>query len=324
MGSCFSCCTRSGVIVDQSPPPIYRTAIKIPGGIDCIFYDPNTQSMVGGLTIDQWIQNIYQYTLWPNYIVYNDQTEKLGVSGSTHGHTKGILCWNETTISWLVHSVPNFPRTFQPDPNGTTISKLEHGEYIYAQSFVYVEIDRRSTGREYLDSVLKQLFVMDPHIYLSSVDYRGLKHRLHDTPHNSKHSKPKVAPEFSRFALTPQIHHVAKPHTLHRDIYEDYLVIAYGGPCKVESWMRGQVIPETTMVKHIKTMKGQNSLCYTETHDHSKLAVYSGDATAKDTLMPWTFIGDLNRMESQKSRGGGGIVILDDALCKAYNALIVA
>jgi hypothetical protein len=29
-------------------------------------------------------------------------------------------------------------------------------------------------------------------------------------------------------------------------------------------------------------------------------------------------------MESQKSRGGGGIVILDDALCKAYNALIVA
>jgi hypothetical protein len=180
--------------------------------------------MVGGLTIDQWLQNIYQYTLWPNYIVYNDQTEKLGVNGTTHGHTKGILCWNETTISWLVHSVPNFPRTFEPEPNGTTISKLEHCEYIYAQSFVYVEIDRQSTGREYLDFVLKQLFIMDPHIYLSSVDYRGLKKRLHET----KHLKPKVSPEFSRFALTNQIHHVAKPHTLHRDIYEDYLVGAYG------------------------------------------------------------------------------------------------
>jgi len=84
------------------------------------------------------------------------------------------------------------------------------------------------------------------------------------------------------------------------------------------------MIPETAMVRHIKSMKGQNSLCYTETHDHSKVAVYSGDTIAKETPMPWTFIGDLNRMESQKSRGGGGIVILDYALCKAYNALVVA
>jgi hypothetical protein len=320
MGSTFSClgCIRTNAAtVVQEPEPFFKTAIKMPGGIDCIFYDPHTQTMIGGQTIDEWIQDLYQYTMWPNYIVYNDQTEKFGNHTTSHGHTKGILCWNETHISWLIHSVPNFPRTFEANPNGTTISKLEHGEYVYAQSFVYVKIDRHNTGREFLVSVLKQLFIMDPHIYISSADYHDLKRRLHD-----KQSNTKVAPEFTQFALTAQIHHIAKPHTLHKDIYEDYLVVAYGGPCRVESWMRGQVIPETKMVRHIKSMKGQNSLCYTETHDHSKLAISSHDLT-KGISMPWTFIGDLNRMESQKSRGGGGIVILDEALCKAYNALIV-
>lgn len=312
MGSCFSCCYRSNATIETTND-YFSTAIKSPGGTKYIFYSPQSNTMIGGESIDEWIQNLYQYKIWQNYIVYNDQTEKMGIHGSTHGHTKGILCWDESKISWLVHSVPNFPRTFEPHGSGTTISKLEHAEHIYGQSFVYVEIDRSPKDHNFLDKVLKQLFLMDPHIYISSVDYNDIKRRL-----INHYLKKKVLPAFSRLPLTDQIHHIAKPHSFEKDIYQDYLVEVYGGPCRVESWMRGQPMHESDTVKHVKCMKTYHDEVYTETHDHSKIAVSS-----QLLPMPWTFIGDLNRMESQKTRGGGGIILLDKALSKSYDSLII-
>ena len=55
---------------------------------------------------------------------------------------------------------------------------------------------------------------------------------------------------------------------------------------------------------------------YTETHDHSKIAL------SIDPDNPWIFVGDLNRMTSQLTRGGGGFVIIDDKLWNNLNKFI--
>jgi deoxyribonuclease-2 len=56
---------------------------------------------------------------------------------------------------------------------------------------------------------------------------------------------------------------------------------------------------------------------YVEQQDHSKWAVSD---SAED---PWVFVGDINRMPSQHHRGGGGVVIRDAALWRAFTAMIV-
>ena len=72
---------------------------------------------------------------------------------------------------------------------------------------------------------------------------------------------------------------------------------------------------ETDEIKHIKSIQITDPECtFSETLDHSKWAI----SVNKD----WVFIGDLNRMHSQKNRGGGGILIRNNKqLWKAFNKL---
>jgi len=308
MGSCFSC----SCIGRQKKESAFHTAIKSPHGVAYKYYDPYTKAMRDGVDINEWIERQYQGKLWTHFIVYNDQTEKLGLNKTTHGHTKGILCWNEDSVSWLVHSVPNFPREFKPKDSaaglGMTISLIEHGEHIFGQSFVHIECKMKDLIC--VSGILAQLHAMDPHVYIASADYTPINKR--------KHGKGQHDTTVSKFEFMQDIIHIAKPPSLHLDIYEDYLVHEFGGPCLVESWMRGQSMDETDMVTHVKEMNGFSNLIYTETHDHSKIAV------STNAQHPWVYIGDLNRMHSQKTRGGGGVVIRDLNLWLAYRNLIVS
>jgi len=307
MGSCFSCCYKTTAIPDTKYS--YKTAIKSPNGITYRYYSSKKEKkgLKEGTNINDWIQKIYKKSEWTDYIVYNDQTEKIGIhQHSCHGHCKGILTWNTKTsrVAWLIHSVPNFPRTFNLDPDGVTISELEHGEYIYGQSFVYVEMEYTPVM---LNDILQQLYHMSPHIYLSN----NIEKIIFDSKRLLKEKN------CTKLLLNENIFHVAKSSLYHIDIYEDYLVPEFGGPCQVESWMRGQQMKETPMVTHIKEMMGTNSKSYTESHDHSKIAISSNKESH------WVFIGDLNRMESQKNRGGGGIIIINKELWLVYRSMIV-
>jgi deoxyribonuclease-2 len=315
MGSCFSCSCIRGQTKESS----FQTAIKSPHGVTYKYYDPHTNIMRDGVDINDWIDRQYQGKRWTHFIVYNDQTEKLGLNKTTHGHTKGILCWNESSISWLVHSVPNFPREFKPKDSaaggGMTISLIEHGEHIFGQSFVHIEC--KITELFSVSDILAQLHTMEPNVFIASADYTPVKHtRKHGKGHGHGHEDATTC--VSKCELTQTVTHVAKPPLLHLDIYEDYLVHEFDGPCLVESWMRGQSMDETNMVTHVKEMNGFSNIIYTETHDHSKIAV------STNVEHPWVYIGDLNRMHSQKTRGGGGIVIRDLNLWLAYRNLIVS
>jgi hypothetical protein len=81
----------------------------------------------------------------------------------------------------------------------------------------------------------------------------------------------------------------------------------------VETWRRGSAIQAVTPNLHdVKTL-GWFAVNYKESQDHSKWAV------CKNCV----WIGDLNRMESQMKRGGGGVVIRDAKMVKAFRGLII-
>jgi len=242
--------------------------------------------------INGWIRNLYANSKWTHYIVYNDQTDLLQYKHHhTKGHTKGILCYNKTSISWLVHSVPNFPAFF----NGKDISEILESEKKYGQSFCHVLFPI-----EKLNDVLINLNNMDPNIYISTDEIKKLSLKQHKDC-------------FSQVFLEDNISHITKSPIVKYDIYEQICFLIKDS-LFVETWIRGHEVTETNNVTHTKKIKIKNGF-YERHSDHSKWAV------AKNK--PYIFIGDLNRMTSQFERGGGGILIKDEKLHKYFKSIIL-
>ena len=108
--------------------------------------------------------------------------------------------------------------------------------------------------------------------------------------------------------INKNIFHVSKSSHNHIDIYK-YITKEFGDTCNVETWIRGKHYEKTDdIIDLIEINKKDLIYHYTETHDHSKIAL------STNSNNPWIFIGDLNRMTSQLIRGGGGIIVKDKEL----------
>ena len=274
MGSCFSCTT----------PTIRLVALKFPNGTSGIEY----QNEFVRCDINIWLRQLYENSNWLFWQVYNDETGHIGDNHHKKGHCKGIVAWNNKRISWLCHSVPNFPRTFE----GNRISEIEPGELIYGQSFQYIEIDY---SLEMIRNILKQIRIMEAQVYINTYMLEFVKCK-------SKISVLKLSDTITHFAKSP--HH-------NIDIY-DYLCNKYNRTWKVESWIRGHKIEQTNTIVDITSLQFED-IKWTESQDHSKWA----------TTEHLYWIGDLNRMTSQYKRGGGGFVCQDTNLALAFNKLII-
>ena len=68
----------------------------------------------------------------------------------------------------------------------------------------------------------------------------------------------------------------------------------------------------------MKNIQWPDGIEYSMSNDHSKYAV------SMDSEHPWVFIGDINRMESQYRRGGGGILIKNIELWKRMNEILLS
>ena len=273
MGNC--CCLETTII---------SVAIKFPHGTNGINIEKNG---FVPCDINDWISDKYINNQFDSWIVYNDENR---IDHKTSkGHCKGIVAWNDTSISWLLHSTPNFPDMF----NGKTISKIDESELIYVQSFQYIQIPYTS---EKLIDIIQQLLIMEAHIYL-------------------KHTKV-VFPQKSgvmirTIELTSTIKHIAKSHHYLIDLYSDHLYKEYPYQWKVETWIRGLKCKSNPHIKDIESITYQSTY-YTESQDHSKWAVCD----------EYYFIGDLNRMTSQAKRGGGGMICKNKDICTAFQSII--
>jgi deoxyribonuclease-2 len=283
---------------------ISKTALKLPHGKECVVFSEKTGNFEKQDSIDSWLsQEVYSKKEWTNWVIYNDETEKLGDTHTKKGHCKGIVAWNEKSISWLCHSVPNFPRTF----TSNSISPLEDSELIYGQSFQYVEIPFTV---DMISGIMKQLQIMHAHVFKEN--YTDFSASFH---YNSFHDNSSYI-LINELVLSDTVTHVAKSPSYEIDIYSDFIAGKYPTTWYVETWIRGHHIEKSKTIKDVTNLKYDENHTYTEQQDHSKWAT-----TNDKSGLFW--VGDLNRMTSQFTRGGGGFLCMNRAIADSLFKLVV-
>ena len=203
--------------------------------------------------INEWISDRFSSINYKSWIVYNNQLDK---DHSSFAHAKGIIVWNNTKICWMIHSVPNFPESF----NENGISKINKSELVYGQSFIFID----NIPINNLKNIKDQLSIMHVHVYNQKIFDQNVFDQ-------NVFMKNNVNIQYHSFSNN--IHHVSKSKHFGLDLYEGHLVDKFGGSCYTETWIRGHEIPETDRVSNIKEIKWKNGNTYTYAHDHSKYAV---------------------------------------------------
>jgi hypothetical protein len=274
-------------------------ALKLPQGLEYLYYDNELGKFIHHTNINTWLYNIYSRSNWTNWIVYNDEIDKLGISHTKLGHSKGILTWSSSRIGWLCHSVPNFPSFF----NGTSISEIEPSELIFGHNFQYIEIP---FDNMLITNILQQLYIMKIHIYIETYS--------DEYTHFDKIVFKNIN-YFNILKISDDIIHVAKPPNLHSDIYSKIIGKDYSYIWKIQTRQNNHIIHEKSPnIIDIKNIKFEN-IEYTSYQDHSKWAVTDNE---------FYFIGDLDRMSSQIYRGGGGFICKDQQLAKCLQEIIIS
>ena len=252
----------------------------------------------------------------PSYFLYNDQPD-VGDASSTYGHTKGVVAAAPDHKSglWIVHSTPHWPAS-----TGKARFYFPDSEKIYGQTFLCLSLDQGE-----LDTVGQQLLFTRPFIYHTT-------NLFSEPPDNVSTYYPNIAatlagqwdkvPGTSVQLLnvgssTQTFTSLAKNKEWNDDLWENLVAVHYKSGFLVESWMRGQELgpycppdkPYEVVDAHTLYVVDRNgvNLTWTETQDHAKWAVSLDSSYV-------LCVGDINRMESQRNRGGGAVCFSDRAL----------
>ena len=287
---------------DARPTPtiiynVFDIILKLPTGTNCFTCSNNDKKWTYQQDVNSALKSLYNNFEFTHWIVYNDETPTK--TNSTSAHAKGILAWNNDTITWLIHSVPKFPSEF----NGTSnFPDINHSELEYGQSFIFIKLNVLC-----LHNILIQLFTMHPNVYISNYDFTSYSH-LHTT------TKSRT------YTINEYMHHVAKSPMYHEDLYETILIPKFGGNCYTETWVRGHQCLDNNLCKMIDNINwdlvdSSNPHKYNYKKDHSKYC-FSDNSS-------WVMIGDLNRMTTQFKRGGGGLVICDEEINSLFKSFCI-
>ncbi|KAF0290883.1 Deoxyribonuclease-2 [Amphibalanus amphitrite] len=119
----------------------------------------------------------------------------------------------------------------------------------------------------------------------------------------------------------------AKSSNYRHDLYSGLVAPALETDLYAETWRRAPFslpsyrYPDSYEVENVcsvRVIQGRSELDFEYTKDHSKWAV------SKDGKEPWVCIGDLNRMETQKRRGGGTACLKNHNLWKNFRKAAIA
>ncbi|GMR51811.1 hypothetical protein PMAYCL1PPCAC_22006, partial [Pristionchus mayeri] len=228
------------------------------------------------------------------------------------GHTKGVLLFDKTAGSgiWLIHSVPKFPPAdkFVYPATGTD----------YGQQFLCLTLDISKLAQ--LGTVL---YYNHPDVYSSRMpdwaksmapDLVKVLNKEYNSDPKNTHLKQSLAVKGD----TTKMDVFAKTHLFNDDLWAAAVAPVYGS-LEVETWRRGDLIPTVcnspAPVFDAQDVKVGGSAQFSYTKDHSK---YGRTLSSGDKVV---CIGDINRMTSQYSRGGGTVCITDADLWKAYDVI---
>ena len=312
---------------------IYKVPQLSPGlnndsatGYEYVYYDssidkkngkvdksPNTLDNGKGalnLTLDSVFKNFKNPPATTGWILYNDEmpaSAKRKDDGNL-GHTKGVIAFDTAskTAYWLLHSWPKFA-----DPGATHDLTPKYG-----QTYLCLSLDIDTASKIAAQMADHQ----EPQTYFPNTA------NLHKTdplfvltqplqPHPKGDSN---VIDLKTIAGMP-FKVIAKNREWNQDFWNGLVGPTLKEDMDDETWIRGPIPPiadtdgihKTFDIKYINLGPLGVHWAWPETHDHAKWGI---------TLQSdWVCVGDINRMISQRKRGGGTIAFQNETLWKALS-----
>lgn len=231
---------------------------------------------------------------------YNDETPE-GAKTSSRAHSKGVWMSDpDFSGFWLIHSVPRFPL-----PTGTG---FPDDELIYGQSFLCISITNSTDWQ----TVAKHILINFPLVYSSSLPSWFLA----EAPamgYVKDSAPPSGTPDQDAAPIGAGFMSFAKSKAWDSDLYGDFVAPTLKISMLVESWGRPYMPPHCDGSYHVNDITELNLLgtSFKDTEDHSKYGI------STSASMAVVCIGDINRMTSQRKRGGGTACFRNQALWTA-------
>ena len=275
--------------------------------IDKSPYVLNSAKGALNLTLDSVFNNPDATTGW---VLYNDERpgDIPGKDNGALGHTKGVLAFDAKTKSgyWLLHSWPKYaePKA-KADPTP-----------MYGQTYLCL-----SLSLSVLEQVAAQMIDhQEPQTYLCRTDCLDKTSPLYKV---AQTIDPDATGNSSVLELETAggmpFKVIAKNRAWNQDFWNGLVGPTLGQDMDVDTWIRGQVAPvsdtdgihKTYDIKYINLGPLGIHMAWPETHDHAKWGI--------TTHLNWICVGDINRMISQRKRGGGTIAFQNEALWRGLS-----
>ncbi|XP_076380498.1 deoxyribonuclease II [Megalopta genalis] len=233
-----------------------------------------------------------------------------------YGHTKGVVIAGIDQGFWLIHSVPGFP----PVPKGGRLTRPSRrkdvtieGRYaypesgtFYGQSFLCVTL-----GSDQFDIVGKQLMYNEISVYSKNVpESLGVRYPVLWSATNQK--RVKTAPYNNKASIislgSTNFTSFAKGSKWQKDLYADFVAPQLQTDLYVESWLNGRgKLPSSCSRRKIYNVRSLTleaaNIEFSSSRDHSKWAI----TVTNKTTTHVTCVGDINRADTQYTRGGGTV-----------------
>jgi deoxyribonuclease-2 len=254
-----------------------------------------------GHTLDQIYKGQEGYLMW------NDETPD-GKTSSTHAHAKGVMGYTSTGGFLLRHSTPRFPPDRSEGYHG-----LPQDEHIYGQTYLCTSVTLATLNQIAGQYLVTNLQLYGSHIPAYASSYRNI----------TSLSQGNVAKGWNQSVYFKSVggttfYDMSKSKDCDCDLW-DKVALSMAQPLNVLSWGR-PLEPSSCptgfgfQVQNVIDINWGGSVSYKESQEHSKWAV-----TANHRYL---CIGDINRMVSQKKRGGGTTCINSIPAAASFAKLI--
>jgi deoxyribonuclease-2 len=320
-----------GAIGDNGQPVDWWFIYKIPelggdangqggaSGLEYMYYDAKSGGLKqsphrlldGKGALDLTLKSIMNHPdATTGWILYNDEMPASlnRKDNGALGHTKGVVGFDaeSKTAFWLLHSWPKFP---DRNPNGARPA-LNFG-----QTFLCLSLDIATASKIAAQMANHQ----EPQVYDSKVPAGTAAAdplKLLTEPLNPNATgDSNVIDGKTRGGLAFKV--IAKNRKWGKDFWNDLVGPTLSDDMDVETWIRGKIAPvldsdgihKTFDIKFVDMHPSQALFAWPEHNDHAKWGITK--------TLKFVNVGDMNRMVSQETRGGGTIAFVEPRLWEA-------
>ncbi|XP_067845930.1 deoxyribonuclease-2-beta isoform X1 [Heptranchias perlo] len=322
-GAEISCRDEAGRPVDwfvMYKLPKYQIHQAVGMGLNYMYLDPstddwqrskhlvNTTESAVGRTLQQLYSTYKSKVNDRAYFIYNDAAPSMPYD-MYHGHTKGVLLFDEAQGFWLIHSVPHFP-PFPKKGYSWPSSGKRNGQTLFCITYKYSQVTE----------IGKQLLYYNPRVYnwsLPDIFLPELSHLQFVAKGGSVSKSPwKRLTELTSTGGV-QFQSFAKYKHFEDDIYAGWVAQTLKTDLLAETWngSKHQLPSNCSLPKHVYNIvriKLPGPVLFYSSNDHSKWCVSLGHDEG------WTCIGDLNRTFGQMGRSAGLLCTRHPAIHRAF------